>query len=301
MCLLPVVTVLLFLPWSAEQVGPSVDVRSELVWSSVASVVLGALALAFPHRWMSFLAFLPTIGALTDIGTVLWPENGGYPVVVKIVVLVLSAVGVAWVLSALGYPAREQQTRWIVAPVAAALIIATLWLPWVVVSGIGQESGQMAAFDLFLKSAATGASGVTLTRLAILVIMVAGIAGSVLPLTSRKSTATRLAMSITLGAAVGLVLLCLWLSIRGDAVRPSDYASGLRVALAGFVLITLVWNSRLKAAENRSGGEQYPRRIDDSGYIPVIMTGPSDRSASTPQFVAPEPSSSSGDQWRTSA
>ena len=299
-CLLPVVTILLFIPWSTSHAVPSVDVRPELVWSSVATVVLGAIGLAFPHRWMSFIAFLPTIGALTDIGAVFMPEAGSYPWIVKLVVVLLSIIGIAWIASAFGYPASEQQTRWIVAPVAAALTFATLWLPWVVVSGIGEESGQMAAFDLFFKTEATGAPGVAFARLAILVIMIVGVCGAVLPLVSRQATATKIAMLISVGAVAALVLLCLWMSIRGDAIRPADYATGLRVALAGFTLITLVWNSRLKAAENRAGGA-YPRRIDDSGYIPVIMTGPAEQLDSTPQFVAPEPSSSSGDKWRRPA
>lgn len=307
-CLLPVIAILLFFPWSHDAAEPSVDVRPELLWSSVATVVIGALALAFPHRWMSFLAFLPTIGALTDIGAVFMPVTGGYAWPVKVIVVLLSLVGIAWLVSAFGYPAREQQTRWIVAPVAAALTVATLWLPWVVVSGIGRDSGRMSAFDFFFKTAATGAPGVTFARLAIMILMIVGVVGAVLPLISRQSTATRLAMSLTVAAAAGIVLLCLWMSLGGDAVRPSDYATGIRVALAGFALIAVVWNSRLKAAGSRVDGAPYPRRIDDSGYIPVIQAGPrvdsSDPVQATPQFVAPEPASgtsSSGDKWRNIA
>lgn len=296
-CLLPVVTILLFVPWSTDQTVPSADVRPELVWSSVATVVLGALALAFPHRWMSYIAFIPTIGALTDIGAAFLPEAGTYPWPVKTIALAVSAIGIAWIVLAFGYPAREQQTRWIIAPVAAALTVATLWLPWVVVSGIGQESGQMAAFELFFQTSATGAPGVALVRLSILLIMVVGVAGAVLPLLSRKATATRLAMTITIAAAASLVLLCLVMTIRGDAVRPADTPIGLRIAIAGFTLIALVWNSRLKAVERVSDRPGWAQSIDDSGYIPVIMTGPA-RPHATPQFVAPEPSSSSGPHRR---
>lgn len=304
-CLLPVVAIMLFIPWSSSSEVPPADLRPELVWSSAATVILGALALAFPHRWMSYIAFIPTIGALSDIGAVFMPESGGYPWPVKVVVLVLSVIGVAWVVSAFSFPAREQQTRWIIAPVAAALTAATLWLPWVVVSGIGEESGRMAAFQLFSATSATGAPGVTMFRLLILAIMAVGVGGAVLPLVTRRAMATRLAMNLTIGAAFALVVLCMLMALRGDAVRPADSPIGLRIAIAGFTLIALVWNSRLKAAESRvADGEQYPRRIDDSGYIPVIMTGRGEQEQplhSTPQFIAPEPSngsSSSGDSWR---
>ncbi|WP_158716216.1 hypothetical protein [Blastococcus sp. Marseille-P5729] len=307
-CLLPAVVIMLFIPWSSASEVPPADVRPELVWSSVATVILGALALAFPHRWMSYVAFIPTIGALTAIGPVLMPESGSYPWPVKVVVLSLAVIGIAWVVSAFSFPAREQQTRWIIAPVAAALTFATIWLPWVVVSGIGEESGQMAAFQLFFATSATGAPGVTLFRLMILIIMAVGVGIAVLPLATRRASATRLAMTLTIGAAFALVMLCLVMSLRGDAVRPADTPIGLRVALAGFTLIALVWNSRLKAVENLTpDGAPYPRRVDDSGYIPVIMTGRGEqgeqppRPHATPQFIAPEPSngsSSSGDSWR---
>ena len=286
-CLLPAVTILLFFPWTSSAAAPSVDIRAELVWSSVATIVLGALGLAFPNRWMSYAAALPTIGALTDIGPVFMPETGSYPWVVKVVVVLVSLIGISWIVLALGYAAREQQTRWIVSPVAAALTLATLWLPWVIIFGIGQESGQSTAIDVLFSTYATAAPGVVVTRLSILIIMIVGVIGAVLPLLSRTSTATRIGMNMTLASTIALVLLCLWMSMPGDSIQPSDYASGPRVAIAGFAIITLVWNSRLKAA----GGPNdtpLPRRIDDSGYIPVIMSGPRQQESSTPQFLAPE-------------
>lgn len=286
-CLLPAVTILLFIPWSSTGPDPSVDVRPELVWSSVATVVLGALALAFPNRWMSYAAALPTIGALTDLGPVFLPETGSYPWPVKVIVVLVSLVGIAWITMAMGYPAREQQTRWIVAPVAGALTLATMWLPWVVVSGIGQESGRATAYDVLFSSYAAAAPGVVPTRLAILIIMIVGVIGAVLPLLSRTSTATRLGMFMTLFSTVAIVLLCLWMSARGDDIQLTDYATGPRVAIAGFAIIALVWSSRLKAA----GGidESPPRRIDDSGYIPVIMTGRRFvDDTQTPQFIVSE-------------
>lgn len=283
-CLLPVVTVLLFFPWTSDSPGPSVDIRPEMVWSSVATIVLGALGLAFPNRWMSYAAALPTIGALTDVGPVFLPETGTYPWVVKVVVVLVSLIGIAWIVLALGYPAREQQTRWIVAPVAAALTLATLWLPWVVIFGIGQESGSATAVDVLFSTYATAAAGIIVARLAILVIMIVGVVGAVLPLLSRTATATRLAMSMTLASTIALILLCLWMSLPADSIQPADYASGPRVAIAGFAIITLVWNSRLKAAGSPDDTPG-PRRIDDSGYIPVIMSGPLRQEPPTPQFV----------------
>lgn len=282
--LLPAVTLLLFFPWTSSAPSPPVDIRPELVWSSVVVIVLGALGLAFPHRWMSYAAALPTVGAATDIGPVFMPESGSYPWTVKVVVVLVTLIGISWIVLALGYPAREQQTRWIVAPVAGALTLATLWLPWVVIYGIGQESGSATAIDVLFSTYATAAPGVVASRLAILIIMIVGVVGAVLPLLSRTATATRLAMGMTLASSIALVLLCLWLSLPGDSIQLSDYASGPRVAIAGFTIITLVWNSRLKAA----GGpdDTPPHRIDDSGYIPVIMTGQL-HEPHTPQFVAP--------------
>ena len=288
MCLLPVITILLFFPWTSSAASPSVDVRPELVWSSVATIVLGALGLAFPNRWMSYAAALPTIGALTDVGPVFMPESGSYPWVVKLVVVLVSLIGISWIILALGYPAREQQTRWIVAPVAAALTVATLWLPWVIITGIGQESGRATAVDVLFSTYATGAPGVIVSRLAILVIMIVGVIGAVLPLLSRTAAATRFAMAMTLFSTIALALLCLWMSIPGDSIQPAEYASGPRVAIAGFAIITLVWNSRLKAAGGGDDDSTLPRRIDDSGYIPVIMSGELNREATTPQFISPE-------------
>ncbi|WP_134324665.1 hypothetical protein [Cumulibacter soli] len=284
--LLPLTTLLLFFPWTTNAITPSVDVRPELVWSSVATIVIGAIALAFPNRWMSYTAALPTIGALTDLGPVLMPESGEYPLVVRINVIVVALIGIAWMTMAMGYPAREQQTRWIVAPVAAALTVATLWLPWLVIFGIGQQSGQATAIDVLFSTYATAAPGVVFTRLSVLIIMIVGIVGAVLPLLSRTSRATRIAMGMTLASTVALVLLCLWLSMPGDSVQPADYASGPRVAIAGFAIITLVWNSRLKAAGGPDDAPP-PRRIDDSGYIPVIMSGSLHSDPPTPRQFTP--------------
>lgn len=289
--LLVVTTILLFIPWSSDQSAPTVDLRTELIWSSVATVLLGAVALAFPSRWMAYIASIPTLGAVTDLGPVFLPESGSYSWPVKAVTVVLTLVGIGWIVLSMRSPAREQSTRWVVAPVAAILIVATLWLPWAVVSGIGPASGQKSAIALLFESAATGAPGVAPTRLAILAIMAVGIGGAVLPLLSRLASTTRVAMYLVLGAAIGLVLLTLAMSVRGDAVQMSDHASGIRVALAGFLLITLVWNSRLRA-------QRLPRTSaawqEDTGTIPMITaplaTGPITPGGGIPvQEVQPVP------------
>lgn len=268
--LLVLVTVLLFLPWSDDSMRtPSVDLRQELIWSSAATVVIGVVGLVFPGRWMSYLAALPTLGALTDVGPVLWPESGTYPWPVKAVVLALSAVGIIWFVAAYTFPAREQTTRWIVVPVVAALTLATLWLPWVIVSRVGPNSGSKTAIDLLFGTGNAGAPGVLLAKFGLLLIMIVGIVGAVLPLTSRRRTVTRVASILTTCAAAGLVLFCLWLSVRGDAVITAADATGERVAIAGFALIALVWNARLKAADV----PYYDDSMDHSGIIPIIMTG----------------------------
>ena len=268
--LLVATTVLLFIPWSSGQTTPTVDLRTELIWSAVAAVLLGAVTLAFPSRWMAYLAALPTLGALTNLGPVFLPESGSYAWPVKAVTVVLALIGVGWIIISMRSPAREQSTRWVVAPVAAVLIVATLWLPWAIVGGIGPASGPKSAVALLFESAATGAPGVGPTRLAIVVIMAIGIGGAVLPLASRRTGTTRAAMYLVLSAAIGIVLLALAMSVRGDAVQMSDGAAGIRVALAGFLLITLVWNSRLRAQRRPRASGTWQ---EDTGTIPMI-TGP---------------------------
>lgn len=271
--LLGIVTIMLFLPWSTPGGSPTADLRQELVWSAVATVVIGVVGLVFPGRWMAFLAALPTIGALTDIGPVLWPESGTYPWPVKVVVLAIAATGITWIVSAFTFPAREQSTRWIVVPVAAALTLATLWLPWVIVSQVGSDSGSKTAIDLIFTTKAS-APGIWVARVGIIVIMLVGIAGAILPLTSRRRTVTFVATWLTSSAVAGLVLLCLWLSVRGDAVMAATSSTGQRVAITGFMLIALVWNARLKAARSPYADDV----MEHSGIIPIIMTSEPPRS-----------------------
>ena len=222
---------------------------------------------------MAFLAALPTIGALTDIGPVLWPESGTYPWPVKVVVLAIAATGITWIVSAFTFPAREQSTRWIVVPVAAALTLATLWLPWVIVSQVGSDSGSKTAIDIIFTTKAS-APGIWVARVGIIVIMLVGIAGAILPLTSRRRTVTFVATWLTSSAVAGLVLLCLWLSVRGDAVMAATSSTGQRVAITGFMLIALVWNARLKAARSPYADDV----MEHSGIIPIIMTSEPPRS-----------------------
>lgn len=243
--LLAAVVILLFIPWSGSHAGPTADLRPELLWSSILTIVLGALGLAINERWIAFVAALPTLGALTDIGPVFMPESGSYPFVVKLAASLVCVIGILWVVRALRYPSTAQSTRWAVAPVAVALTIATLWLPWVVVSGIGTDSGQMTAFTLLFGSSSYVSASITVARIAVLIVMVVGAGGSLLPLITRKDAGARIATVSALGSSVMLVILAAWLAVRGDQVQQATDLPGPRVALAGLVLLGLIWKSRI--------------------------------------------------------
>lgn len=269
-----VVVILLFIPWTSAKAGPTVDVRPELLWSSILTIVVGALGLAINDRWMAFVAALPTIGALTDIGPVLMPESGGYPVVVKLATALICLIGILWIVRALRYPSTAQSTRWAVAPVAVALTVATLWLPWVVVSGIGTDSGQMTAFTLLFGSSSYASGSIIVARIAILIVMVVGAGGTLLPLITRKDTGARIATVSALGSSILLLLFAGWLAVRGDQVQQAANLPGPRVALAGLVLLGLIWKSRI-------GNDVLPSINDPLPTVNVIGSPVSDDALGT--------------------
>lgn len=267
--LLAAVVVLLFVPWSSSHAGPTADLRAELLWSSILAVVIGALGLAVNDRWMAFVAALPTLGALTDIGPVFMPESGSYPVVVKLSTSLVCVIGVLWIVRALRYPSTAQSTRWAIAPVAVALTIATLWLPWVVVSGIGTDSGQMTGFTLLFGSSSYASGSITVARIAILIVMVVGAGGSLLPLITRKDAGARIATVSALGSSILLLILAAWLAVRGDQVQQATNLPGPRVALAGLVLLGLIWKSRIGNDVLPLAGDPLPQPDDAEPSVSI--------------------------------
>ena len=275
--LFTLLVIALFIPWNSEHSGPTVDVRPELVWSAILTVVFGAIGLAFITRWIAYVAALPTLGAITDIGPVFLPESGTYPLIVKIVVLLVSAVGLMWLVRARRHPPRGQSTRWVIAPVAAVLTFATLWLPWVIVSGIGEESGQMTAFTLLFGTAWSSASGLLIVKITILAVMVIGVGGALFPLVRRRRPANRIATICALGACGVILLFGLWLAIRGDDVQAAVSAPGQRVALAGLLLLALTWNSQRNIEEDAA-----TPKTDDGESNAVRPTGTNESDTTSP-------------------
>lgn len=243
-----VLVVLLFIPWTSHDAGPTVDIRPELVVSSILTVVLGAFALAVSNRWTAYVAAIPTFVALSDLSEVLWPATGSYPVLVEIVTCLVSVIGVVWLIRALQAHSQSHSVRLAVAPVASALTIASLWLPWIVVSGIGVNSGPMTAFTLLFGNPNSSTGPITIARIAVLVIVVIGAIGSLLPLIGRNESTTRIATVCALGSVLLLAAFTFWLGLPGDAVQPADNQPGPRVALACLMLLALIWQARLGGA-----------------------------------------------------
>ncbi len=266
-----VLVIALFIPWNGSQSGPTVDVRPELVWSVILTVVFGAIGLATHNRWISYVAMLPTLGAITDLGPVFLPESGHYPLLVKIVVVLVSAVGVIWLVRAFDHPPRGQSTRWVIAPVAAVLTIATLWLPWVIVSGIGEESGQMTAFSLLFGTNWVAATGLMISNIVIVVVMVVGVGAALLPLATRRPSINRIATIGTLAAAVIVVLFVLGLAVRGDEVQAAVGVPGPRVALAGLLLLALTWHAH-RGIDDDSAHPTTDGRITTGSHPVVVIT-----------------------------
>ena len=268
MSLFVLLVIALFIPWNSTHSGPTVDVRPELVWSTILTVVLGTIALAARNRWTSYIAMLPTLGAVTDIGPVFLPESGAYPIFVKIVVVIVSLVGVIWLLRAFDHPPRGQSTRWVVAPVAAVLTVATLWLPWIIVSGIGERSGQMTAFSLLFATNWVSATGLLISNIVIVIVIGVGVGAAVLPLVSCRPSLKRIATIGALAAAGIIVVFTLWLAMRGDEVQAADGVPGPRIALAGLLLLALIWHA------HRDGSDDPEPPVQDemitTGTHPVI-------------------------------
>lgn len=242
--LLVVLTVALFLRWDISGADAPPDARSELVVATAALVILSAIALAVPSRWSALAAAVPSLIHLTDLGPVLWPTTGALSWAVKVVVCVGSAIGVLWIVAAtLRSKSSDTSPPWLFVPVGIVLILASLGLPWAIVSNVGVTSGSTTAWELIMGPPNGLPPGVAPIRTLIMLALFVALVSAIVPIFVHSRPLVVTATTCVFGAFALLVALQVYLAVLVDAVEPASDAPGLRVALAGLLVLGVVWTA----------------------------------------------------------
>lgn len=276
---LSMLVISLFLPWDLTAFPtPIGDTRRELVSFTVLTILTGALALAYPVRATALIAACTSVIAATDVGPVLWPDGqGSYGPGAWIAVVAGTALGTIWLFVAAKHPPRYTLTGlWLLMPAFAAFVLAGATLPWVVVSEVGMTSGARSAWQLLVGGEVASPAGYPLVRTVICFVLLLAVGSSIAAVVVKRARVSRTAsLSCAVAAAVTLVMQA-WIALGGDAVATVDGALGVRVAVVGFVMLSMLWlsDSRRRPAEDEAPAQQpAPLSPQPGAAVPAPVAG----------------------------